>query len=165
MQLRDETTADIPAIRALVTRAFAPVVYSSQTEAAIVDALRERGRLSVSLVAEDGSEIVGHIAFSPVTIDGADLGWYGLGPIAVAPERQGQGIGHALMDEGLAAIRALGASGCVLLGEPAYYGRFGFVADSRLTLPGVPAEYFQALLFQEDMPSGEVAYDEGFSAT
>lgn len=165
MKLRKETAADIPLIRALITRAFAPMAFSSQTEAAIVDALRDRGKLSVSLIAADEGNVVGHIAFSPVAIDGADLGWYGLGPIAVAPEWQGQGIGSALMDAGLAAIRALGARGCVLLGDPAFYSRFGFQADTRLTLPGVPAEYFQAVTFSGDTPSGEVTYDEGFSAS
>ncbi|MDR7142028.1 GNAT family N-acetyltransferase [Rhizobium sp. BE258] len=161
MKLREETAADIPLIRALITRAFAPMPFSSQTEAAIVDALRDRGKLSVSLIAEDEGNVVGHVAFSPVAIDGADLGWYGLGPIAVAPEWQGQGIGRALMDAGL----ALGARGCVLLGDPAFYSRFGFQADAKLTLPGVPAEYFQAATFSGDTPSGEVTYDEGFSAS
>ncbi len=161
MKLREETAADIPLIRALITRAFAPMPFSSQTEAAIVDALRDRGKLSVSLIAEDEGNVVGHVAFSPVAIDGADLGWYGLGPIAVAPEWQGQGIGRALMDAGL----ALGARGCFLLGDPAFYSRFGFQADAKLTLPGVPAEYFQAATFSGDTPSGEVTYDEGFSAS
>ena len=165
MQLRNEIAADIPVIRVLVSAAFAPMPYSSQTEAAIVDALRQRGKLSVSLVADVDGEVAGHIAFSPVTIGGTDVGWYGLGPIAVAPGWQRQGIGRALVDEGLAAIRALGANGCVLLGSPAYYGRFGFKAEPGLRLPDVPAEYFQALRFAGEMPSGEVAYDAGFSAT
>lgn len=165
MHIRSETEADIPAIRALVSEAFASMAHSSQTEAAIVDALRGNGTLPVSLVAADESGITGHIAFSPVMIDGDDLGWYGLGPIAVTPARQGQGIGSALVREGLAAIRKLGAQGCVLVGEPGYYGRFGFSADGRLRFAGVPPRYFQALSFNGDMPSGTVTYDAAFEAT
>lgn len=165
MHIRNETEADIPAIRALVSEAFAGMAYSSQTEAAIVDALRRNGMLSVSLVAEDESVITGHIAFSPVLIDGEDFGWYGLGPIAVTPARQGQGVGSTLVREGLAAIRKLGAQGCVLVGEPGYYGRFGFSADARLRFAGVPPRYFQALSFNGDMPSGTVTYDVAFEAT
>ena len=165
MYFRNETEADIPAIRALVSEAFAGKAYSSQTEAAIVDALRTNGTLSVSLVAEDESGIIGHIAFSPVTIDGDDLRWYGLGPIAVTPARQCQGIGSALLCEGLAAIRKLGARGCVLVGEPSYYGRFGFSADGRLRFAGAPPQYFQVLSFNGDMPSGTVTYDVAFEAT
>jgi putative acetyltransferase len=165
MRIRNETEADIPAIRALVSTAFAGKAYSSQTEAAIVDALRRNGALSVTLVAEDQSGIIGHIAFSPVMIDGEDLGWYGLGPIAVMPERQGEGIGSALVREGLAAIRKIDAKGCLLLGDPNYYGRFGFRADARLRLADVPPEYFQALCFSGEMPSGMVAYDAAFEVT
>jgi putative acetyltransferase len=165
MHIRNETEADIPAIRALVSDAFAGMAYSSQTEAAIVDALRRNSMLSVSLVAADDSGITGHIAFSPVMIDGDDLGWYGLGPIAVTPARQGQGIGSALVREGVAAIRKLGAQGCVLVGEPSYYARFGFKADARLRFAGVPPQYFQALSFNGDMPSGTVTYDVAFDAT
>lgn len=165
MRIRNETKADIPAIRALVSTAFAGKAYSSQTEAAIVDALRGNRALSATLVAEDEGRIVGHIAFSPVMINGRDLGWYGLGPIAVTPERQGEGIGTGLVKDGLAAIRKLGAQGCVLLGDPKFYGRFGFKADARLRLAGVPAEYFQALCFSGEMPSGTVTYDTAFDIT
>ncbi|WP_086999704.1 GNAT family N-acetyltransferase [Rhizobium sullae] len=165
MRIRNETEADIPAIRALVSTAFAGKAYSSQTETAIVDALRRNGALSVTLVAEDESGIIGHIAFSPVTIDGEDLGWYGLGPIAVAPERQREGIGSALVREGLAAIRKRDANGCLLLGDPNYYGRFGFRADARLRLAGAPPEYFQALCFSGEMPAGMVTYDAAFEVT
>ena len=105
---------------------------------AILDALRAAGALTVALVAEEGGEILGQVAFSPVAIDGTARDWYGLGPVAVRPDRQGQGIGQALIRAGLDRIRALGAQGCVLAGAPGYYGRFGFVADPRLQSPGIP---------------------------
>ncbi|TCU29118.1 putative acetyltransferase [Rhizobium azibense] len=165
MRIRNETIADIPAIRALISTAFAAKDHSSQTEAAIVDALRRNRALSATLVAEDEGQIVGHIAFSPVMINRRDLGWYGLGPLAVTPERQGEGIGTRLVKDGLGAILKLGAQGCVLLGDPGYYGRFGFKADARLRLADYPAEYFQALCFSGEMPSGMVTYDAAFDLT
>ena len=120
------------------------------------------GALTLSLVAEEDGQIIGHAAFSPVTIDGRPCGWYGLGPVAVRPNRQRRGIGDAVISEGLGELVAYGAAGCVVLGEPAYYGRFGFNADSRLRFPGPPAEYFQALAFGGPVPSGTVAYHPAF---
>ncbi|KEX96141.1 GCN5 family acetyltransferase, partial [Brucella ceti B1/94] len=91
-------------------------------------------------------------------------GWYGLGPVSVLPARQGEGIGGKLIREGLAQLRGAGARGCVLLGDLGYYGRFGFKADARQKLPGVPPEYFQCLAFGPDMPQGDVAYHAAFDA-
>jgi putative acetyltransferase len=142
MMIRDEIPADYPAITTLVDAAFLGHPYSRQTEARIVAALRQAGALAVSLVAEEDGLVVGQIAFSPVTIEGGEPGWYGLGPVAVQPDRQGQGIGRALIEAGLARLTALGAAGCVLVGEPDFYRRFGFRADPRLTYPGLPPEYF-----------------------
>ena len=90
---------------------------------------------------------------------------YGLGPLAVRPERQGKGIGSQLVRDALAALDQQGASGCVVLGEPDYYGRFGFKAYPELTLPGAPQKYFQALSFTGSIPSGEVCYHSAFDAT
>lgn len=162
MEIRPESPADAEAVSILVEAAFANADHSDGTEAAIVGRLREAGALAVSLVAADHIGIIGHVALSPVTIDGADPGWLGLGPIAVKPDRQGQGVGSALMREALDRAKALGAKGCVVLGEPAYYGRFGFIADPRLRYPGPPPEYFQALAFGEEVPSGDVAYHRAF---
>ena len=102
------------------------------------------------------------MAFSPVTIDGQDRGWFGLGPVAVEPKQQGIGIGSKLIRTGLARLRAAGANGCVVLGEPDYYRRFGFRADGRLIYPGPLPQYFQALAFGADVPSGIVAYHPAF---
>ncbi|MBB1634408.1 GNAT family N-acetyltransferase [Cupriavidus sp. UME77] len=165
LTIRPETPADIAAIERLTAAAFQSAPHTSHTEHVIVNALRRAGQLSVSLVARDGADMVGHVALSPVSITDGTTGWYGLGPISVVPERQGQGIGAQLMACALDALRGLGAAGCVVLGDPAFYGRFGFMAQSELMLPGVPAEYFQSLSFQGSRPAGTVRYHEAFDAT
>jgi putative acetyltransferase len=164
MQIRSERPGDAGAIHALTRAAFAEAPHSSHTEQYIVDALRAAGALAVSLVAEDADGIVGHVAVSPVQLSDGSPGWYGLGPISVAPGRQGQGIGGALMRAAVEALRARGAAGCVLLGDPGYYGRFGFRAEPRLRLVGMPAEYFQALLLEGGWPDAEVEYHAAFGA-
>lgn len=109
--------------------------------------------------------IVGHVALSPVVLSGGEPGWYGLGPISVVPALQGRGIGTRLMQAALDALRDRDAAGCVVLGDPAYYGRFGFVADPALVLPDVPPLYFQVLPLNGAMPVGIVSYHPAFAAT
>ncbi len=162
--IRAEAPGDAGEIGALTRAAFADAPHSSGTEAAIVDALRAAGALTVSLVALEAGAIVGHAAFSPVKIDAAPGRWFGLGPVSVRPDRQGQGLGRALVAEGLHRLRALGADGCVVLGEPGYYCRFGFVSDPELRYGAVPAGYFQRIVFRGSPPTGEVAYHSGFGA-
>ena len=164
IRIINESPSDTDRIHALTRRAFLSALHTDHTEQFIVDALRRAGALTLSLVAWRGGEMVGHVAVSPVVISSGASGWYGLGPISVLPEAQGLGIGSRLMNEALAALRASGASGCVLLGEPAYYGRFGFKVIEGLVLPGVPSEYFQAVSFAGGFPVGEVAYHEAFTA-
>lgn len=164
IDVRTERPEDATAIGAVTTAAFAGAVHSSGTEAAIVAALRAAGALSVSLVALGNGEIVGHVAFSPVTIDGEGSGWFGLGPVSVRPDRQRAGIGRALIEEGLARLSAGGAAGCVVLGDPAYYARFGFVADPALRYADAPPAYFQRLVFSGPPPAGRVTYHVGFAA-
>ncbi|WP_447748274.1 GNAT family N-acetyltransferase [Pseudomonas nicosulfuronedens] len=163
--IRPERPEDVSVIREVTTAAFAVAEHSSGTEAAIVDALRTAGALSISLVATVDGEVVGHVAFSPVTLDGADLGWYGLGPVSVRPDLHGQGIGAELIRVGLERLKALGARGCVVLGDPAYYPRFGFAQDPAIQYEGVPPEYFMALSLNGSKATGKVAYHSGFSAT
>ena len=165
IDIRDELPIDVATIDAVTRAAFASAEHSSGTEHAIVRALRDAGRLEVSLVAEADGQVVGHVAASPVTITGGATGWYGLGPVSVAPGHQGRKIGTALVTRALSKLRAAGAAGCVVLGDPAYYARFGFRAEPRLVLPGVPAGYFQAIPFDGECPAGEVAYDAAFEAT
>lgn len=164
MKIRSELPSDIAAIDAVTIAAFKHAAHTDHTEPFIVRELRKAGSLSVSLVAVDGDAVVGHVAVSAVIVSNGATGWYGLGPISVEPKRQGGGIGSQLMWAALDALRAIGASGCVVLGEPGYYSRFGFAAHSGLVLPGVPSEYFQAMAFNGSMPTGMVSYHDAFAA-
>lgn len=163
--IRDEREEDADAIRAVTMAAFEAMPHSRQTEAAIVEALRAAGALAVSVVAVEGGEVAGHVAFSPITVDGAPApGWFGVGPLSVRPGRQRAGIGSALMRAGLERVKALGAKGCVLVGDPAYYRRFGFEASTSLSYPDLPAGYFQVLHLDPEARSGTVAFHSAFAA-
>ena len=164
LTIRDETTADIDAIHDVTVAAFQPMDYSSHIEQAIVAELRAAGALAVSLVAEKEGRVVGHIALSPVSVSDGTSGWYGLGPVSVLPDYQRQGIGKALIDEGLARLRAKGAQGCCLVGHPAYYVKFGFRHVPELVCKGVPPDYFFALPFVDHIPQGAVTFHEAFLA-
>ena len=164
MIIRNEKDSDIQAISEITIAAFTNHPYSKQTEQFIITALRAANALSVSLVAEIEGRVVGHIAFSPVSISDQSSDWYGLGPISVLPDYQKQGIGKALLHEGLSILRSRGAKGCVLAGDPEYYKRFGFRNIPDLILEGIPQEYFLALPFGENRASGIVVFHEAFSA-
>lgn len=165
MIIRPETPADIEAIDAVTIAAFKNHPISQQTEQFIIKALRAAGDLTLSLVAELDGQVVGHIAFSPVTIADGSTNWHGLGPISVLPAYQRQGIGKVLMQEGLSRLKTLGSKGCLLVGDPAFYHRFGFKNIAGLVLPGVPQEVFLALPFTEKIPQGTVTFHPGFAAT
>jgi putative acetyltransferase len=165
MIIRDERKSDVEAISEVTRAAFENHPISNQTEQFIVNALRAAGALTISLVAEVGGKVVGHIAFSPVTISDGSHNWYGVGPVSVLPECQKQGIGKALIQEGLSLLKGLRAKGCVLAGDPKYYERFGFKNLPDLGLDGVPQEYFLALPFDKNKTQGTVVFHQGFSAT
>jgi putative acetyltransferase len=134
MEIRPEHAGDEAAVRAVVEAAF-----PTPAEARLVDALRAAGQVLVSLVAERGGEVVGHVLFSPVTIDGARVAsGAGLAPLAVHPAWQRHGIGGALVREGLRRCAASGVGFVVVLGDAAYYGRFGF---RRAAARGLGNEY------------------------
>jgi putative acetyltransferase len=137
--------------------------YSSRTEHLIVDALRAEGALALSLVAVIENLIVGHVAFSLVEISEASGTWYLLGPVSVLPAEQRRGIGSAVIRTGLARLRASGAAGCVLAGDPRYYTRFGFAHDPSITLEGVPPEAWLALRFLPSGDRGSVRLHPAFS--
>jgi len=162
--IRNEKESDIEAIADVTKAAFANCPYSHQTEQFIVNALRADKALAISLVAEVGGKVAGHIAFSPVTISDGSQNWYGLGPVSVLPELQKQGIGKSLINKGLSMLKALGAKGCVLVGDPNYYARFGFKSLRELTHEGVPQEYVLALPFDENKAQGVMVFHKGFFA-
>lgn len=164
IEVSNEKSGDDATIHQVTEKAFLSAPHADHTEQFIVDALRRAGALAVSKVAKADGEIIGHVAISPVTLSSGATGWFGLGPISVLPEFQRLGIGSKLMQSSLSALEEMGASGCVVLGDPAYYGRFGFKVVDGLVFPGVPAEYFQALSFSDEFPKGEVLYHEAFSA-
>jgi putative acetyltransferase len=162
IQVRAETPADISLIEAVNVAAFASPLHDICAEAVIVRKLREAGTLFISLVATIDDAIVGHVAISPVAIaDGTAL-WFGLGPVSVRPEFQRRGVGSKLIILALNTLRTLGAHGCVVLGDPNFYGRFGFQACEQLTFPGFEPRYFQALKFAPSMAAGVVTYDKAF---
>jgi putative acetyltransferase len=161
--IRKELPADVQAIADITIAAFRSHPHSNHTEQFITAGLRRSGALSLSLVAEAEGQVIGHVAFSPVAIADGSEGWYGLGPLSVAPRFQGHGTGLALVHSGLTLLRERGAHGCVVLGPPKYYERFGFVANPALTLSGPPPELFMSLHFTGPHPQGEVTYHEAFT--
>lgn len=163
MWIRAESAADHDAIRRVTGAAFAAAAHAGGNEAAIVDALRAAGALAVSLVADIDGRVAGHAAASPVVLDGGGGGWFGLGPVAVAPADQGHGVGSALVRAVLDALRRGGAAGCVVLGDPGWYRRLGFAA-SPLRYPGAPAGHFLAWTARGEAPAATVAYHPAFDA-
>ena len=144
MHIRMEQNQDIPAIRCLIQVAFQDALHTSHTEHLIVEALRHAHVLTISLVAEVEGRIIGHVAASPVSISNGATDWYGLGPVSVLPDMQRQGVGSRLIETVLAQLRKKSAAGWVVLGEP--------------------SEYFMALNFNKDVPSGNVVYHAAFNA-
>ena len=162
MLIRAENPDEADAIDRLTRRAFAPMPFSDQREAEIVHALRRDGALTLSLVAVEQNAVIGHVAFSPVTIDGVHDDWFGLGPISVCPERQRQGIGRALVQAGLAALRSRAASGCALIGNPAIYSRFGFISEGQLRYANIPDQLVQSITFRGPPPIGTLKFAPAF---
>ena len=162
--IRSESDTDVSAITEVTVAAFKTLEISNHTEQFIIEALRAAKALTVSLAAELDGRVIGHIAFSPVTISDGTRDWYGLGPVSVLPAYQRQGIGKALIQEGLSRLRDMKAQGCCLVGHPDYYRRFGFTNISGLVHEGVPQEFFFALSFDGHTPQGTVAFHGGFKA-
>lgn len=162
MQIRTERPADDAAIHELTFAAFAPMPFSSGTEAPIIRGLRRSGDLTLSLVAEEDGEIVGHVAFSPVTIDGVHAGWFGLGPISVRADRQRQGIGKALISRGVELLRQQVAAGVALIGNPEVYSRSGFASDGLLAYGDLDRRIVQRLVLSGLPPCGELKFAPAF---
>ncbi len=162
IRLREETAPDIPAIHAITAAAFRDAPHASGTEAAIVDALRDAGALSLSLVALDDEEFVGHVAFSIARAEDGSGPWFTLGPVSVKPDRQRGGIGSQLIRQGIDTLRQKGAAGCILVGDPGYYRRFGFEPAPDNSPSHEYAQYFMILPFTPDLPAGAIAFHPAF---
>ncbi len=162
--IRSETVSDVDAITEVTIAAFKTLEISNHTEQFIIEALRAAKALTISHVAELDARVIGHIAFSPVTISDGTPGWYGLGSVSVLPNYQRQGIGKALIREGLSRLRNMNAQGCCLVGHPEYYRQFGFTNAPELVLENVPPEVFFALSFDGHTPQGTVTFHDGFKA-
>lgn len=170
--LRVEQPRDVTGIHRVNELAFA-----RPEEADVVDRLRQASVPFVSLVAEDGGAIVGHVLFTPAIVDdgerhvGGRVAGMGLAPLAVAPDRQRQGIGSALVRRGLELLRADGCPFVIVLGHPSYYPRFGFERASlhgvTCQWPGVPDEAFMLLVFDPEAlrgVTGVASYRHEFDA-
>lgn len=160
MLIRNETTADIPAISRLVTEAMLLLPQSTGTEARIVETLRAEHALALSFVAEEQGEVIGYLAASAAWI-GTQGGWGLIGPLAVLPSRHRQGVGTALMAEAVRRLRTT-SRGAALVGDPAYYGRFGFRSFPGLSVAGCPPEVVQALPFDDNEPCRELLHHPAF---
>ena len=164
MLIRGETENDRAAVYAVNVSAF-----ELPSEAILVDALREHAEPYVSLVAELDGILVGHIMFSPVSLSGNPaLMLMGLGPMAVVPEHQREGIGSALIREGLERCRQLGVKGVVVLGHPAYYPRFSFRPSTQFGIDSeyeVPEEVFMIMELEAGAlngKTGRISYHAAF---
>lgn len=164
MQIRAETEADYAAVQEILESAF-----EDDGESRLVSRLRANAKPLISLVAEQDGQILGHILFSPVTLDSApSLTLMGLAPMAVRPDHQRQGIGTALVEAGLNRCRETQVGAVVVLGHPDYYPRFGFLKSSSFDIKSeydVPAEAFMVLELQAgylDGHSGTVRYHDEF---
>ncbi|MCE0495471.1 GNAT family N-acetyltransferase [Vibrio salinus] len=147
MLIREEKDSDYAVISEITIAAFKKMEISNHTEHFIVNALRKAGALALSLVAEIDGVVVGHIAFSPVSMSDGTKDWYGLGPLSVHPDYQRRGVGKALIEKGLTRLKKRNAKGCCLVGHPEYYPRFGFKNADGLILDGIPPEVFLFFLF------------------
>lgn len=144
MLIRTEAPADILAIDALLKK-----VFPNEQEAQLVMQLRENARITLSLVAcNDDGELIGHVLFSPVTLDGEDLGWQGLAPLAIATEYRQQGIAKQLINEGISSLAEFGYSGCFVLGDPNFYQRFGFTQADQFGFTSIYPDAEQAFQAQ-----------------
>jgi putative acetyltransferase len=164
MNIRHEANSDIEAISKVTIAAFQNLAISNHTEQFIINALRDANALTLSLVAEVDGNVVGHIAFSPITISDGSLNWYGLGPISVLPKYQKQGIGKSLILKGLSLLKDMGGQGCALVGHPSFYKRLGFKNIPDLIYEGIPQEVFLVLPFDKIIPKGTVVFHKGFLA-
>jgi predicted N-acetyltransferase YhbS len=162
--IRRECHDDYLSIGNVISAAFSGKPYADGDEAELVEALRRENALSVLLVAELEGTVIGQVAFSPAQASDGTRGWYALGPVAVLPAHQRTGIGSKLVHAGLQAITELGANGCILVGDPAYYTRFGFRLSPSNTPGGESTEFFMVKLLGHQQPTGPIYFHRAFNS-
>lgn len=162
MIIRHEKASDIDTISNVTREAFKDHPFSQQIEHVIIRDLRAADALAISLVTEIDGRVVGHIAFSPVTISDGTPNWYGLGPVSVLPEFQGCRIGTAMVNNGLDLLKSMNSKGCALVGLPAYYYRFGFINYPWLIHEGVPQKVFVVKSLLGQVPTGTLEFHQAF---
>ncbi len=163
--VREEREADFDAIRQVVMEAFASAEHSDGDEYALVERLRQTDDYipALSLVAEWGGEVVGHIMFSRISIGNTEA--IALAPLAVLPSFQDRGIGKELIMAAHQRAQELGYCCSVVLGSPGYYSRYGYVPASiyGITSPfDVPSEFYMVCPFHLPVPVGMVTYSDAF---
>lgn len=162
MIIRNEKPSDIEIIAEVTKASYKDHSFSQQTEHLIIHDLRADNALTISLVSEVDGRVVGHIAFSLVTLSDGTTSWYGLGPLSVLPEYQGRRIGTALITSGLALLKSMGSKGVVLIGLPTYFSRFGFWNQPQLIHEGTPQEVFAVKPIAGAIPCGTVEFHQAF---
>ena len=162
IEIRRELKTDQNTIRELTEAAFDGRPYAGGDEQDVIDRLRRSKALTLSLVATQEGEVIGQITFSPAIVEDASSPWFALGPVSVVPSRQGEGIGSALIQEGLGRITSMGALGCILTGDPNYYSKFGFVLSPANSPENESELYFQLKLLAGKQPFGTFSFDRAF---
>lgn len=162
--IRPERADDHAAIYDVTKRAFAPMPYADGDEQELIGRFRDAGALALSFVAEKDGVLVGQITFTPAFAADGSTGWYALGPVSVEPELKHQGIGSQLIHAGIGWLKEQDAAGCILIGNPAYYCRFGFLPFPELVPEGMPAQYYQILPLGVAMPDTVVGFHPLFSS-
>ena len=162
--IRPERPEDHAEIYGVTQRAFAPMPYADGDEQELVGRFRDAGVLALSLVGEKDGVLIGQITFTPAIAADGTSGWYALGPVSVEPALKHQGIGSQLIRAGIAWLHEHNAAGCILIGNPAYYSRFGFRQFPQLAPEGMPAEYYQMLPMAVAEPNKVVAFHPLFTS-
>jgi putative acetyltransferase len=157
--IRQEKGGDEAAIANVTRAAFEGKSYADGTETDLAGKLRDGGALVLSLVATEGKVIIGHVALSPAKV--GDTKCLCLGPLAVRPDRQGRGIGSALVNHAVAVGGIYGRGGVVLIGDPTFYARLGFAPAVEATYIGKSSQQLQINGF-DDAPVGDVQFHAAF---
>lgn len=162
LRIKPEDASVTDEISHVITTAFESAPHAGGNEAEIVESLRAREALTLSLVALYDNQIVGHIAASPVVITDSKSGWFGIAPLSVLPRHQSRGVGAALLREAERLLRQRGAFGAVLVGDPTYYNRHGFECRAGLSVSGIPQQYVLAKPFADEQPCGAIEFHQAF---